>query len=161
MAANFGQLIQVAGGLLQGIGQYQQVEARSAQADAQAAAFEANARIAEMNAAAAIQSGEAAKERRERVGKARLASKATGYLKSGVVLSGSPLAVLGDEALNEALAAEDELFEAKLKATQYRNQAQLQRFYSEGARNKASRIESQGGFRVGTTLLGSAIRTFR
>ena len=151
---------QLAGGLLQAIGQRQASEASARAVQAQSMAFEANARIFEMNAAASLASAEVAKSRRERIGKARLASSAVKFLKGGVTLSGSPLAVLGEEAINEALAAEDLLFEGEIRATQQRNQASLQRFFAGQANQKASAISSDGFFRAGTTLLGSAIRAF-
>jgi len=152
---------QIIGGFMQAAGQGLSGQALQRSAEAQSASFAANARIAEMNAISALETGEAAKRRRQRIGKARLASSATKFLKGGVVLSGSPLAVLGDEAVNEALAAEDFLHEGKIKANQARNQASLQRFYSEQASQKASRISSDTSFRVGSTLLGTGIKAFR
>ena len=101
------------------------------------------------------------KRRRARIGKARLASKAVGFLKGGVTLEGSPLAVLGEEAINEALEAEDLLFEGQIKASQQRNQAALQRFHGQQATAKASAFRSQADTRAGTSLLGSALRIFR
>lgn len=146
--------------MLQASGQREASEAQARSAEAQASAFRANAVIAQQNAAAALQAGEVAKSRQERIGKARLASKATRFLKAGVVLTGSPLAVLGEEALNEALQAADVSLEAQIKQNQFQNQAKLQTFFSDQATSKAGLIRDQADTRVGTSLLGSALKIF-
>jgi hypothetical protein len=156
MGASLGAIGQVAGIFGQVAGGFMQ-----AQGQAQSAAFQANAMIAQQNAVAALEQGEAAKRRQERIGKARLASSAVKFLKGGVVLAGSPLAVLGDEAINEALAAEDFLFEGQIKANQERNQARLQGFFAQQAQQKAANIRSDADFRAGTTLLGSSLRMLK
>lgn len=150
---------------MQGIGQFQQTNAQAssqaASVYASAAAFEANARIAQMNAASALEAGEASKDRRERIGRSNLAGKATSYLKAGISLAGSPLAVLGEEAAQEALAAQDILFDAQVKANQFENQAKLSQFNAAQARHKAASIEAAGSSRAGSSLLGSLSSTFR
>lgn len=157
VAGIFGQ---IAGGFMQAQGQRQAAEAQARAMEAQAAAYNANAIIAEQNAASALRQGEASKSRQERIGKARLASSAVKYLKGGVVLAGSPLAVLGEEAINEALTAEDLLYESQIKATQHRNEAKMQRFYQQQSNMKAQNIREQADYRYGTSLLGSSLRIF-
>ena len=150
-----GGFMQGLGALSGALGQFQQISAQSQAADAQAAAYSANARIAQMNAASALKAGEQSKERRERLAKANLAGVATSYLNSGVSLAGSPLAVLGDRAAEEALAAEDLLYDAKVQANQFNNEAKLQQFHASQASSKSSQIFSQGLTRTGMSLLGS------
>ena len=135
------------GGIASAFGAFQQ-------GNAQADAFEYNAQVADMNASAALQAGEENKRRRERIAKSNLATQSTKYLASGVVLSGSPLAVLGESAAEEALAAEDILHAAQVDATNFRNKAQIQRFYADGASSKATSNLFGGIASVGTSLLG-------
>lgn len=152
---------QLVGSFMQSRSIQAQYDAQAAQVMAQSAAYDANARIAEQNAQAALAAGEAAKKRQERIGKARQADRAVSYLKSGVALVGSPLAVLGDSAVQEALEAEDLLYEKQIQANQEMNQAKMQRFYSDQAKTKAQSIRDTGSSRVGASLLGSALRTFK
>ena len=159
MAAGFQQFggiaTQIAGGVTRALGQQRAADAQARASEAQAAAFQANAAISQQNAAAASRAAEISKSRQERIGKARLASRSTQFLKGGVALSGSPLAVLGEEAVNEALAAEDAAFEQRTRAVQQQNQATLQRFFAGQALSKASGIREEGRFRSGSTLLGT------
>jgi len=145
------------GGIAQAIGQQQQASAQAASIQAQAAGYQANARIAQMNAQAALDAGAENKERRERLSRANLASNAVQYLSSGVVLGGSPLAVLGEQAAQEALAAEDELYDQEIRANQFQNEATLQNFYAAQAEAKADAVSSSGGGfgAIGQSLLGA------
>jgi len=151
----FGQLL---GGISKFMGQMNQASAQSAGFEAQAAAHEANARISQINAQAALDAGQESKERRERLARAKLGSSATKFLKSGVVLEGSPLAVLGEEAAQEALAAADELHEGRVKATQFQNQATLSRYNAQLARFRGESLESAAQAKAGASLLGGLFR---
>lgn len=145
MGGGLGMFTQLLGGISKAFGSYQQGQAQAASFESQAAAYQANARIAQMNATAALDAGQQSKERRERLGRAKLGSTATKYLKSGVTLVGSPLAVLGEEAAQEALAAEDELYEGKIKANQYENQAKMHQFNAARAQSQADYASSSAG----------------
>lgn len=152
---------QISSAVTTGLGQMRQADAQAAAAESRARAYEYNAAIAEQNVQLATSQAAESRRRQERISKARLASKSTGFLKSGVALSGSPLAVLGEEALQEALAAEDITYEGQLRAASAQNQANTQRFYADQTRQQSSYRQSESNFKLGTSLLGSATRIFR
>ena len=141
-------------------GQYQATQSRSNAINEQARAYEFNAAIAQQNSQLAIQSAASDRRRQERISKLRLSSKAGQFLKSGVTLSGSPLAVLGDEAIQEALAAEDITHAGSIRAAQHQNTGALQSFYAQQARNQSDNVDSQGLQKAGFSLLGTTLKAF-
>jgi len=102
-------------------------------AQQKAAAFEANAALFDMDAQAFLQAGQLEKERELSRSQRRLAEARSKFLKSGVVLEGTPLVVLGDIALEGGLEAELALHEAQVRAQQSRNKATVERFNAQQA----------------------------
>lgn len=119
-----------------------QAQSQAQAAQAQAQAYRVNAEIARANAARAIEAGEEAKSRRERIAKANLAETATKFLKGGVTFSGSPLAILGEQAANEQVEAEDLLYSKRIDAANYINESNLQDYYGKLSESKASSYEA-------------------
>lgn len=133
-----------------GLSAYGQLAAGGARANV----YRANARVAEGEAQTALdqsyyRAGLVAQKTRKTVG----AAKAS-YGASGVVANtGSALHVLNDIAVQGELARQMELYQGRVAATGYNNQARFSRYYADAAENAA-------WGQAGATLLGSATQSW-
>lgn len=162
MGAGIGGVIgNVFSGIMQS--QLQLASSQSAASSLQAtAAFQdAQARLFDFQAQDALQRAAADKRKSDRAAKARLGKTAIKFLKGGISLSGSPLAILGQEAGEFELEGQEILTEGQRTAITARNQSALRRFQAAQTRNRAQSALDIGELRAGTTLLGTAIKAFR
>lgn len=104
------------------------------QGNAEYQAQEMNAQVNEQNAALA-ESQALEDERKQRLmTKKLIGSMRANYGASGVTLEGSPMEVIEESAMQAELDALNIKHAGKARATQYRNQAALARYYGKEAR---------------------------
>jgi hypothetical protein len=69
--------------------------------------------------------------------------------------------VLADEAMQQELAVQDQLFESELQALQTERGATQSRMEAANAGQRASSIRTSGFFQAGTSLLTGGMQTAR
>ncbi len=95
------------------------------QASAASKADKFNAAVAQQNATAATEQGAAALKAQQRSAQIQFGAAKAGYGASGVTTDGSPMDVLSDSYTQSELDANNIIYNSKLKAAGYTNQANL------------------------------------
>ena len=127
---------------------------------AQAAAYNYNAAVARNNAIAAQQAAEANAKQQQRLNDARLGKLTAGILHQGVLLEGTPLLMIQDEAAQNELEKQKILYRGQIQANQYNNQATLDSYNAQVAQSagesRSNSIMTNGIF-SGLGSVGSAL----
>ena len=152
-------IVASAGTAMSAYGQYRQGQAQAQAQDYNAQVNRNNQQISEMNARQAEQAA-SYKENMQRDRAQRLAgAQEAKFAKSGVLMSGSPLDLMADQAMQsemDALALRYEgdvnAWNARARGTQYGAQATLDSFYAGNSR-------TAGTWAAGSTLLSGAGNT--
>jgi len=143
--------LQLAAGVVSGLGAVQQL-------NAQAAASEYNARVADRNARTVLQQTESEAESQRREGRRKLSAIRAQYGASGLTMEGSPLDVLEDSAMEVELDVQKTRYKGHMEALGYTEKAKLSRLQAESAKDaRALSFTSQllgGAERAGMTLVG-------
>lgn len=105
--------------------------------EAAARAAEYNAQIAQNNAAIAMQTADANRKQQERANMAQHGKLTTQILKQGVEMQGTPILLLGEDAAQGSLAAQNITYQGQLQANQFMNQAAQYRFQADQSRSAA------------------------
>jgi hypothetical protein len=150
--------------IISGIGQvftaFSSGGAASNAGDSQAAANNYNAAVARNNAIAAEQAAAANASQQERINMARQGKLQAGLLKSGVLMEGTPLMLVEDEAAQGELEKQKILHQGKTQAANYRSQATMDDYQGQVARSagssKSSGIINSGIF-SGISTIGSSL----
>ena len=125
---DMGSLVSALGAVSKGIGQYQSMQNQADAMDSQAAAYNYNAQIADQNAQAARDAAAADAAKTERQRQLAMGSTSVQFLNSGVLLSGSPLAILGETSRNYELDKAEQIRRGEISAINYQNSAALERW---------------------------------
>jgi|TARA_R100001086_G_scaffold190484_1_gene107956 ATPase subunit of ABC transporter with duplicated ATPase domains len=134
-------------------GSFMQAGQAQAAAQAQANAANYNAAVAQQNANAALQAAYADKQQQDRENRASLERVRSKYLASGVELEGTPLMVLEEETVQNALESDKILHKGKVQRANFLNQANAQIYQGQVA-VAAANNKAQGTILGGT--LGAA-----
>ena len=138
------------GSIAQGFGSFQ---AQNNAGDAAAQAYQYNAAVARNNAAAAMQAAEADAKQQERENQRRMGTLRTGLIHSGVEMSGTPLLILDEEALQGGLEKEKKLHKGRVQQANYLNEASM----ADWQGSQAQAAESKG---AGSSLLSGFSKAF-
>ncbi len=130
--------------------------AASSAGESQAAAMNYNAAIARNNAIAAQQAAAANAKQQDRINLAREGKLEAGILHNGVLMEGTPLMLMEDQAAQGELDKQKIIYNGQVQANNYNNQAQLDEFNATQARsagsNKSSGIMQSGMFDLAGTV---------
>lgn len=106
------------------------------QAGEQAAqAAEYNAQVAQINAQNALNAAAADRAQQDRVNRGKEGKLTTQILKQGVELQGTPILLLGEEAMQGSLESQKITYKGQLQANTYLNQAAMYRYQADQARS--------------------------
>lgn len=117
-AKDIGPVVQLAGGVTQGIGVNNQYKAATDVSNYNAAAYDQNARLIQ-------QAAEQNKAQGERTKKSYLSSMRAGYAFRGVDFSGSPLIAMADSASQLELNVQNQEFNSMVEASRTRSMSGL------------------------------------
>ena len=118
------------------------------QGEQQQQALDYNASVERANAQNQINASQATAQQQEQVGRRQMGDIAASFGAAGVDASGSPLAVLADQAANSELTRQITLYRGKIGAASSTNQAAIDTLEGQNA--------AQAGYlRAGGTLLSA------
>ena len=145
----------VTGGVLSAVGKVQQHEQAKANAEMQEAQLNYNKRLEEREAAA-VEAETAENARRQRMETEKLKAQQRALLgKSGAAMdSGSPLAILGQTAIDEELRVQGVHYAGYNQAQQHREKAKMLNYQAGVARAQAP-----SGSSLALSLLGTGVNT--
>ncbi len=139
-----------------------QANAAMANAQSQKQAYEYNAQVAKQNAVASLQAADADAMQQARVNSLRHGKLITQVMAQGVQMTGTPLLILDEDTAQGKLEEEKIKHKGLVEATNYGNQATLQRYYGQQAEvsgvNQANAAIYQGqagATSAGVSLLGT------
>ncbi len=135
-------------------------QAASNAGEAQANAMNYNAAVANNNAIAAQQAAAANAAQQQRINASKQAKLEAGILHSGVLMEGTPLMLVEEEASQNELETQKILHEGDTRANNYRNQSNLDSYNASVARDAGDARSSgiiTGGLFSGIGQIGSSL----
>lgn len=150
----FGAALSAAGTAATAFSQYSAAQAQSATSNSNAQIQVYNQQIALANAQQAITSSQLEAKEAERAGRQRLGHMRAVFGASGVVLTGSPLLLLAEQAGENKIEVEKILIAGRLNARSFEQQAASFRLQEAQFTRNAKASRAAGLLGAGRTILG-------
>lgn len=153
-------------GIISGIGQVFSAFSGAGSASnagyAQQQAAQYNAAVARNNAIAAQRAAEANAKQQETINRAHTSQLQANLIKSGVLMEGTPLMLISQDAAQGELSKEKILHQGQVQAMNYMNEANMQSYQGDVAaqagENRASGLMTSGIFSGFSTVGSSLLR---